>query len=440
MAISANTVVEIRTGGADTNGGGFVTGSGGTDYSQQNSKNTTGSDISTSDAVGAGSTTITSLTANFSTGIVGNIIYLQGGTGSLAASWYQVISRSSATSIVVDRSVAVGTGITMNIGGALGSIGILSSFGFLAMNAFIQAGTFSVSSATTNTSNGGFSIATTGNLVGYTSNRVLGNTDVGPIFNFTVGSVVFMIFRGTVYNITINGNGQTSAAYSGTGDQSNYVLCTIKGINVAALGSGTLMRCIITANSAAIVVSKAFGCEAFSNTATPYNGTVYVDCLSYNNTGASTDGFELLAQLMYAINCSSYGNGANGFNWGAAARVNSAINCHAENNTGHGFNLSAVNGTVLMMNCSAYNNTAGAVSSNLSQNLNQGFITVTVGSVFVAAGSANFALNNTANEGALLRGAGSPALFPAGTTASFPDIGAAQHQGTAAATVASTYS
>ena len=51
MALSANSVFEVRTAGNDTNGGGFVTGAAGTDYSQQDAKNTAGSDISTTDAV-----------------------------------------------------------------------------------------------------------------------------------------------------------------------------------------------------------------------------------------------------------------------------------------------------------------------------------------------------------------------------------------------------
>lgn len=34
MALSSATVFEVRTTGADTNGGGFVAGAAGTDYSQ----------------------------------------------------------------------------------------------------------------------------------------------------------------------------------------------------------------------------------------------------------------------------------------------------------------------------------------------------------------------------------------------------------------------
>ena len=123
MAISNTQVLEVRTAGNDTNGGGFNSAAAGVDYSQQDTKNTVGNNISTTDAVANGTTTITSATATFTADIVGNLIYLQGGTGALAAGWYQVNTFTNGTTIVVDRTVAAGTGITMNIGGAMASIG-----------------------------------------------------------------------------------------------------------------------------------------------------------------------------------------------------------------------------------------------------------------------------------------------------------------------------
>lgn len=64
MSLSAATVFEVRPGaGNSTNGGGFVAGATGTDYSQQNNKNSGSTDKSTTDAVANGTTTITSATA-----------------------------------------------------------------------------------------------------------------------------------------------------------------------------------------------------------------------------------------------------------------------------------------------------------------------------------------------------------------------------------------
>jgi len=83
MALASATVWEVRTAGNDTNGGGFVTGASGSDWSQQDAARTGAdvTDISVTDAVAAGTTTITSATANFDTTIVGNIVYFEGGRG-----------------------------------------------------------------------------------------------------------------------------------------------------------------------------------------------------------------------------------------------------------------------------------------------------------------------------------------------------------------------
>ena len=117
MALSANTVLEVRLTGSDTNGGGFVTGAAGTDWSQQDSPQ-----YSVTDGVATGNTVVSSASAAFGTDVVGNLVYLQGGTGSLVAGWYQITARTSGN-ITLDRNVAAGTGITLKIGGALASPG-----------------------------------------------------------------------------------------------------------------------------------------------------------------------------------------------------------------------------------------------------------------------------------------------------------------------------
>jgi len=101
------------------------------------------------------------------------------------------------------------------------------------------------------------------------------------------------------------------------------------------------------------------------------------------------------------------------------------INCHAESNTIYGFSLSG-NAKVLV-NCSYFNNSSGGVNSTVNI-MNVGAIAVTVGSVFVNAAGNNYALNNTASQGALLRATGYPSLFPRVLTSNYRDIGAAQHQ------------
>lgn len=119
MSLPVASVWEVRpTVGNDTNGGGFVAGAAGTDYSQQNSKNSGGTNGSTTDGVTSG-TGLTSATGSYSSAIVGNILYLSG-TG-VTTGWYQALSFSSGT-VTLDRSPGNGTGITVNIGGALSTM------------------------------------------------------------------------------------------------------------------------------------------------------------------------------------------------------------------------------------------------------------------------------------------------------------------------------
>ncbi len=127
-AIPTQTAWNISTNGASTNGGGYVVGTTATttNYSLNNNKNAAGcsncgsttQDLSTTDAVAVGTTSITSATANF-VAAKGNVIYFTGGTGSIAAVRRQVVSVSNVTTIVLDASIAASTGMTMNIGGAL---------------------------------------------------------------------------------------------------------------------------------------------------------------------------------------------------------------------------------------------------------------------------------------------------------------------------------
>lgn len=434
MTISISTTFELQSTGSDTNGGGFVTGSAGTDYSTSAKRTspTFTTDISTTDVVTTGTATITSATANFQTTIVGNIIYIQGGTGSIVAGWYQVLTRVSATTITVDRvtGLTTGTGATINIGGPFASLGILVPAGVTTNNVFVKLGTYTVSSATVNVAGGVFSSSVAPNFIGYNTNRTTTNTDSPPTFQFGVSGVSLMLSRGYVYNMIFDGNGQTTARLSGASDTTNYNSCMIKNMNLAGTG-GSYTNCQATTNSAAVFTAPSVGCEAYANTATPYSTVgITANALSYNNTGSTTDGFNVASINAIAINCIAYNNGRDGFSLLNSGRVASCINCHAENNAGWGFNTTANTAIhMVLINCSAYNNTLGTVSSPTTTS-NYNFITVTAGSVFVNAAGGNFALNNITSQGALLRAAASPALFPAGLTASYRDIGAAQHQDT----------
>jgi len=114
MTISAATVWEVRTTGAQTNGGGFKAGATGTDFSQQAAAQY---DIANADAAGAGEVI---LTAQAAAAMVGNIAYFVGGT-HVTVGWYEIISVVAGASLTVDRQVISDVGhanVHLHIGGA----------------------------------------------------------------------------------------------------------------------------------------------------------------------------------------------------------------------------------------------------------------------------------------------------------------------------------
>lgn len=439
MSLSANSVFEIQTGGSDTNGGGFVTGAGGTDFSLVAAKRTaTGSNDSTTDAVAVGTAVITSVTAAFTAAIVGNIIFLSGGTGSLTAGWYQVTTFTSASSISVDRNVAAGTGITMNIGGALASLGMAGGVGLIDGNIVWQkAGTYTINSATINIAGGCFSSAL-GLLMlqGYQTTR--GDLGTAPL-NQASGISTFTIITmtsaadGMIANINMDGAGLTSSR----GLNGRGIIYQCKGLNftnsafTGSAGTGiTFIKCVATGCSTqpAFALGNYISCVANDNTITGFvvsdPNTVAIRCIADTNTGASSDGFSLAgSNATQAINCVAYNNGRDGFRLGDD--VKSVINCIAETNTGFGINNTNQDSCALINNAT-FNNTAGGVNTGTGKN-NLSISPLTgSGSFFVDAPNQNFALNNTAGAGAVARAAAYPGVLSVGGTG-FLDVGVLQH-------------
>lgn len=176
--LPSNVIVwEVRTPGNDTNGGAFATGAPGTDMSQFDNKNAAGCtacqsatvNISTTDLVAVGTSTVVSATANFSVALVGNLVFVTG--AGFTTGWYFVFAFTNSTTIVFDRSPGTGTGGTINIGGALASLAQMNLNMALstANGAWVKAGTYSTSStitlATAATNQGPYFVN------GYTSTR-----------------------------------------------------------------------------------------------------------------------------------------------------------------------------------------------------------------------------------------------------------------------------
>lgn len=440
MSLSSATVWEVRSGSSDTNGGGFVAGASGTDFSQQNSKNTVGNNISTTDAVANGTATLTSATAAFTAAIVGNIIYLSGGSGSIAAGWYQVTAFTNATTITIDRTIAASTGMTLNIGGALASPGQAGAVLVSGNIIWIAAGTYLITSAITNVSGGCLSVSVSCGVEGYSSSR--GDLGTPPVLQASGISSATLLARtaqnGYFRNITVDGQSLTAicGVKSDDGGNPSYIdkvtakNCTNSGI---ISNRGFLARCVATGCSttgAGISCSSAWMCESHDNTVTGFSyagqasAGLLVRCLSYNNSGSSSDGFQL-GNYFHAVECSAYNNGRDGFRANGSGGAYCAY-CVSEHNIGVGFNTSnTVTNATSLVNCAGYQNTGGDIGGTPYYNV--GFIHATA-EIFNNAAGTDFSPNNTGGGGAAIRGVS--ITFPVASTTSYEDLGAAQSQAT----------
>ncbi|AMV23426.1 hypothetical protein VT84_03385 [Gemmata sp. SH-PL17] len=433
MAFNANTVWEVRVDGDDSNGGSFNTnalGTGNTDYSQQAAPQ-----IAVTDAVTNASTTITSATANFPANCVGNGICIEGGTGAITRRYVQILSRTSATTVVVDAATGLttGTGATLKMGGALASPG--GAFNSLLVSGNVvfykyNALPFVITSTTQGATGGRISPTNGVSYSGYDTTRRLRNWDANrPTIQLDASLSTTNIVSSTSYalieSVILDGNNitlGTGCAHRGSTWRCRFQNFTNGGVtDGAATGITEAAFCEFTGNSgaAAAQVYHGIGCVAWNNSATPFQFVASArDCISFGNTGVNTDGFSASRKFW---NCIAYGNARNGFNLSSAAE-SAAYNCISEANLVSGY----VGNSALpfVVNCADFGNSSGRSGGNIRDldpiNLSA--------SAFVNAAGGDFRLNATAGAGALLRALALPVTFPGGAGANYRDIGPIQHQ------------
>jgi hypothetical protein len=144
MALAATSVWEMRDTGANTNGGFYKSDAGTTDYSQQDAAQLALTDLA-SDGAGTG---ISSATGGFTAAMVGNGIYITGGTG-FTTGWYEIITHTDTNNIAIDRSAGASkTGGTGNVGGAV-ALPVDAMFELMTAGSFmwIKAGTYTFTEA-----------------------------------------------------------------------------------------------------------------------------------------------------------------------------------------------------------------------------------------------------------------------------------------------------
>jgi len=122
MPLASAGVWYVRPGGHIHNGGGVnpANASYSTNYANQDT-----AQITVTNAACAGTTTLTSATANFDSTHHGNYIGLVTGGGSFI-NYYEVVSVTNSTTVVLDKAGPTDTGMTLRLGGAhvLSNVGL----------------------------------------------------------------------------------------------------------------------------------------------------------------------------------------------------------------------------------------------------------------------------------------------------------------------------
>lgn len=249
----ANTVAGVATV-ASPSGGTF-----GVDYSQSDTAKTTATDFT---SVGA-SSTLTSATATFTVAMVGNFFHqTTAGTGAHGLlNWFEIVSFTNATTVVLDRTSNDGTAsvaCTGFVGGAGRLNGLEDAFGEMlpaSATVYIKNGTYTFSAAVAIASTN----STTTNpimLMGF--NTLRGDTCTGsnrPVFAMAANGCALgpaWILRNIQITST-SANAFTMAVNS-------------KAVNVRVTNSSTTPTriCISTANASNTLTS----CEMVSQNGT----------------------------------------------------------------------------------------------------------------------------------------------------------------------------
>jgi|SRR5579863_9902381 len=452
MALPAATQFSLRADGDNTNGGGFVLGSSGTNWSLQAAPQ-----YSVTDGVSNGTTTITSATANFGTDVVGNIMNFGG-------AWFQIVSRTSALAVVVDRTVSAATNQTIKIGGAFLTQAQVNSIAVANCTVVVKTGTYAVTAAISISLD---SSAAPGNPYTWTGyGTTPGDGGTAPTWTTSTNSIDLVAcnqaknvaFQNIAFSSTAGtpGNGFHSGV-SGSGDTVGLQVlnCTLSGFLVGIEGNFNVNWAFTGLNCIGTRVTACTS-HGIRNGATTYclacqldnNGGDNFNTNTDRDTGAAVGGLVFENTIFYKAGASGF-NMAYSNSGGITMQAVVFKNCNFSTNTTAGFILSSnatnplpqftncifdANGTygvdcasgtvvvqALLFSNAFFNNGTAA-----TRNTNAGTNTITLtGSPYVAVGT-NFALNSTAGAGAACKGAGYPASIPGAFSGAAPDVGAFQ--------------
>lgn len=439
MAIPTGTAWEIRTTGSDTQGGSFslgVVGVNSVDYSQQNA-----AQVSVTDAVTVGSTSITSVTGGFDDTMIGNGV-------NLAGTVYAIVAVPNANTLTVDRNTGTAIGQTAKVGGALASLGFCLGQSSVSNLVWIKAGTYLVTSATANIAAGraneaqGGTAAARFRVRGYQTTRG-DNTGTKPIIRAS-GVNNFTLWTSSAQNETIENVTFDGAVATG-------ILGMDVQVSDVTINSVTISNCH---GGAAVLLGRVFaiGClfdtcgQDGANYSVIFGGGVGLyDCVwsacahSLNGNGTAEGSVVRCLILNQSNNadviyletgsagkgyrieeCTIRGGPGNGI--GCANAQSTVVNCLITDIVGTAI-LSTASDAMDVVNCAFFNN-----GTNIT-GVGRAVGTVTLSAdPYVSAAGGNYAPNATSGGGAAIRGAAFGNAPPGlSSTAGGLDIGAVQH-------------
>lgn len=450
--LPGNIVWEVRTTGNDNNGGCFSAGSTGTDYSQQDTVQFSGTDL----VVQATNTFVGSASHPFTSADVGNCLHITGGTG-WTVGWYQIKSLNANT-VQLDRSPAAAntTGGAWSEGGALATLATAAGGAVSSNVIWMKAGTYNVAATSTlSTSFGGANTTTPDTrLSGYSTTR--GDSGTATLQATTSGITVLTVSGGSwnVQNLIIDCQNQASAIgvlVSGATDLlrfSKIKNCPGGGVNLTGGNAGIEMD-EITGNG-------TYGIQAGSgatngrilynfihdNTATGAIITAGIQVswnLIANNTGATSDGIAISANAVQILSNTIYGSGRNGINrtnttYGGTFIKNNIIALSG----GYGLAFASAtgappdydwDGNAFFQNTSGdrhfADDTTTDTQNGIGSYVNSQDVFLSV-NPFTAPASNDFTLNNTTGGGAALRQTAQPGTIPGLTKGGLMSFGALQ--------------
>ena len=458
--ISVNSVWEVRPAtGSDNNGGGFVTGASGTDWSQQAAAQYSLTGLTTT---GASATIVTTSAA---ADMVGNLIQITGGT-NFTTGFYQIVSQSTGVSITVDRNATTGVGAagTGAIGGALATVSKAVN-NVAANNVVYLKGTYTVTAILAFNINSDFGQPLTIN--GYSTTR-----DDGTRATWTTATnSISLIDPSSSKNVLIkNVNFTNTAGTKGTGTTGAAIIpvtanaggitiqsCSFDGFNVAISAdwqniSFALINLMVdnaeiknSASHGAVVTGSAIVSSSFihNNTGDGWhisssgNNSAYNYTTMFLNNVFDSNGGNGITNASSQVQTTTLGGNvmiglfANVFSRNTGDGVNSPLNhsgsTYAVNNIfwdngGWGYNSST---SSALVNAVSKTNAFGSNTSGARQNFPVGLNDVTLtASPFTSIGT-DFSLNSTAGGGALLKGVGYPGATSFGSS-THRDIGPLQ--------------